>query len=454
MHGTQRSSCCPVGCGPARTRPWTRRSRAPSPRRPTWPSAGSWVGASPSGRPPREPVPGRGDRRQLHAGAGGHHQLASEGLVEYVRGAGAYVRRIDRRQLEQLFDLRDCLEPFAARQAADHIDSEELREAHRLCTLFHALARELRDRPDQTADAAQWHRWIELEERFHGLVFHATRNPWVLKIAGELRLMALLFGPQRAGEGILTPSMAARTWREHMVLVRHLERGDGAGPRPDGRAHRRRAPPPAGLVRPPGPRERPHEPMRAPLLLAITLWPPVQAPKRITISSVEEEGPRILAVIAHPDDESAFAGAVFASTIEHGVPSTCSASPTARRSTSTLRADLRQELTQGSSAAPSSSHPEAGSRGPCAGSGSGACSSCSRPITATRPTSRRSCRRRPWRVALGPARAAGYARSSSRRTTTVPAWPPRRPRTRTTRRRRSPPRRPSQRCRATIARCF
>lgn len=157
------------------------------------------------------------------------NQLASEGLVEYVRGAGAYVRRIDRRQLEQLFDLRDCLEPFAARQAADHIDSEELREAHRLCTLFHALARELRDRPDQTADAAQWHRWIELEERFHGLVFHATRNPWVLKIAGELRLMALLFGPQRAGEGILTLSMAARTWREHMVLVRHLERGDGAG---------------------------------------------------------------------------------------------------------------------------------------------------------------------------------------------------------------------------------
>lgn len=60
--------------------------------------------------------------------------------------------------------------------------------------------------------------------------------------------------------------------------------------------------------------------MRAPLLLAITLLTACAGPpKRITISSVEEgEGPRILAVIAHPDDESAFAGAVFASTIEHG----------------------------------------------------------------------------------------------------------------------------------------
>lgn len=156
------------------------------------------------------------------------NQLASEGLVEYVRGAGAYVRRIDRRQLEQLFDLRDCLEPFAAQQAAKHIDSEELREAHRLCTLFLGMAREVRERPDQSADPAQWHRWIELEERFHGLIIDAARNPWLLKIAGELRLMALLFGPQRAGEGILTLSTAARTWREHQVLVRHLERGDSA----------------------------------------------------------------------------------------------------------------------------------------------------------------------------------------------------------------------------------
>ena len=60
--------------------------------------------------------------------------------------------------------------------------------------------------------------------------------------------------------------------------------------------------------------------MRAPLLLAITLLAGCAGPpKRITISSVEEgEGPRILAVIAHPDDESAFAGAVFASAVEHG----------------------------------------------------------------------------------------------------------------------------------------
>lgn len=159
------------------------------------------------------------------------NQLASEGLVEYVRGAGAYVRRIDRSELAQLFDLRDCLEPFAAEQAAQHISGEELAEAHRLCSQFHALARIVRAQESGAANAEQWHQWIELEERFHGLVFFAARNPWLVKIAGELRLMALLFGPQRAGEGILTLRTAARTWREHLTLVRHLEAADAVAAR-------------------------------------------------------------------------------------------------------------------------------------------------------------------------------------------------------------------------------
>ena len=82
------------------------------------------------------------------------------------------------------------------------------------------------------------------EEAFHGLVFRAARNPWLVKIAGELRLMSMLFGPQRAGEGILTASSAAWSWREHTVLARLFARGDASKARrwmqqhiESGRAH-------------------------------------------------------------------------------------------------------------------------------------------------------------------------------------------------------------------------
>ena len=56
------------------------------------------------------------------------NQLASEGLVEYVPGGGAFVRRLDRHQLAQLYDLREALEPFAAAEAAKHITEHELEE--------------------------------------------------------------------------------------------------------------------------------------------------------------------------------------------------------------------------------------------------------------------------------------------------------------------------------------
>lgn len=154
------------------------------------------------------------------------NQLASEGMLEYVRGAGAYVRRIDRRELEQLFDLRANLEPFAAAQAAQHIESEQLEELFRLCEHFHDLARGLRDAPRRVADMPVWTEWLDVEEGFHGLLFRAAGNVWLTKVAAELRLMAMLFGPQRTTTGILTFSSAAWSWREHTVLARLLAAGD------------------------------------------------------------------------------------------------------------------------------------------------------------------------------------------------------------------------------------
>lgn len=153
------------------------------------------------------------------------NQLASEGLVEYVRGAGAFVRRIDRKELEQLFDLRVCLETFAMQEAARHISSADLADAYSLCSDFYAITLEVRRSPGQVADRELWSRWIAVEERFHGLIMQAAQNSWLLRIAGELQLMALLFGPQRAGEGILTLRTAAQAWRQHLDLVRSLEQG-------------------------------------------------------------------------------------------------------------------------------------------------------------------------------------------------------------------------------------
>ncbi|MGW5649551.1 GntR family transcriptional regulator [Saccharopolyspora sp. NPDC003752] len=47
--------------------------------------------------------------------------LQNEGIVEYLPTRGLVVRVLDRRQVRELFDVREMLEILAAQQAAEHI---------------------------------------------------------------------------------------------------------------------------------------------------------------------------------------------------------------------------------------------------------------------------------------------------------------------------------------------
>jgi DNA-binding GntR family transcriptional regulator len=154
------------------------------------------------------------------------NRLASEGLVEYVRGGGAYVRELDRMELEQLYDIRELLEPFAAAEAAIHITEHELAELDEICDDWHLLTKDLRKNPDKVASREQSDRFGELEERFHLNLIHATRNRWLSKIAEDLFLASQAFTPLRTQAVLMTLWAASQTWGGHVRLVRALRARD------------------------------------------------------------------------------------------------------------------------------------------------------------------------------------------------------------------------------------
>ncbi|HEX8914527.1 MAG TPA: GntR family transcriptional regulator [Humisphaera sp.] len=154
------------------------------------------------------------------------NRLASEGVVEYVPGAGAFVRTVSLQDLLQLYDVRELVEPFAAERAARHATDGELAEMQAICDDWRAIAGRLRDRggavgPDDLA------RWNDNEERFHGLLLAASRNHWLVTVAGNLRMLSVAFAVQRQHPHLLTPRGAAVTWREHVRIVRALRARDG-----------------------------------------------------------------------------------------------------------------------------------------------------------------------------------------------------------------------------------
>lgn len=153
-------------------------------------------------------------------------RLASEGFVEHVPGAGAFVRRISRQELSQLYDVREALEPVAAAAAAAHATGAETAELRALAAASFAIIRRIAARPAGHADAELMAEWLDADRRFHEIVFDAARNRWLTKVAADIKLLAYGFSPQRRMPAFLTVGKAVRTWRGHRRLLRALETRD------------------------------------------------------------------------------------------------------------------------------------------------------------------------------------------------------------------------------------
>ena len=96
-------------------------------------------------------------------------RLAAEGLVDLQPHRGARVVSFDRVQLQQIFELRLRLEPYAVHQAVPKLDADRLAELEDL-----AIEMQRAGRPGRNQDLAAI---VDLNRRFHGGFIAAAGNP-------------------------------------------------------------------------------------------------------------------------------------------------------------------------------------------------------------------------------------------------------------------------------------
>lgn len=106
------------------------------------------------------------------------HRLAGEGLVVIEPHRGVVVRLLTRKDVAGLYEVREVIEGLAARLAAKHIDQAD--NAKRL----RAAIKQMRDVFD-SGDAAKY---MESNERLHGLIFELSGNDTLIKMLQQLRL--------------------------------------------------------------------------------------------------------------------------------------------------------------------------------------------------------------------------------------------------------------------------
>ncbi len=156
-------------------------------------------------------------------------QLQNEGLLEQHARRGTFLRRPDRRDIEEMFQLRVCLEPMAAAEAARHADAatrRELRQGLRQMARAIRSFIELRDPELQHRLALAYGRY---DMEFHIALARATGNRRLHKLFSDVHMFMLMTIPRESLREAYRDM--TQSYREHEAVGRAVCAGDAAAAR-------------------------------------------------------------------------------------------------------------------------------------------------------------------------------------------------------------------------------
>ncbi|NLX99562.1 MAG: GntR family transcriptional regulator [Rhodopirellula sp.] len=155
-------------------------------------------------------------------------QLAEEGLVVQVPRFGTIVRTPGRRELVELFQLREALEPYAVALAAQSVSAADLDLLESLCRQMRQIAVDLRGVGASALDPSALQRFLSADMAFHMLLIRAAGNRRIAKIVADSRVIASIFGAGRQTHDL---GVVARAYGYHRRILHAVRRGDGEAAR-------------------------------------------------------------------------------------------------------------------------------------------------------------------------------------------------------------------------------
>src|SRR5690606_29574477 len=142
--------------------------------------------------------------------------LEAEGLVRMERYKGASVRRIEHRELMELFEIRELLEGLAARRAAPVLSRPPHRA--RLSAMLDAMERAAASRSGGRA-------YRQLNTDFHDLVLQAAASDQLSALAVHIRPPAIV---RLLHQKLAENDAVSRSMAEHRLIFQALLDGDAA----------------------------------------------------------------------------------------------------------------------------------------------------------------------------------------------------------------------------------
>ncbi len=133
--------------------------------------------------------------------------LERDGLVTNRNGRGYFVREIDSKEVEHLYDLRELIECHAITLAVKHAKPEDIAELAGVLDTIKALDDSPKGRSEE----------ITLGNRVHEIIGRASGNPFLHEMM--VRALALSFWIHWTEAWLETPAEIEATRREHRACL-------------------------------------------------------------------------------------------------------------------------------------------------------------------------------------------------------------------------------------------
>lgn len=149
-------------------------------------------------------------------------RLADDGLVKVEPRRGAYVANISIKDMLDVFEVREDMEGFAAKLAAERITDEEKTELSRIAEAY-----------DEALSSGNKETIIELDEEFHNFIVACSGNETLSELVKYVQELSLRFRYLYYNDFSLYESTA----EQHNRIMEAINNGRGEEARYEADAH-------------------------------------------------------------------------------------------------------------------------------------------------------------------------------------------------------------------------
>jgi DNA-binding GntR family transcriptional regulator len=144
-------------------------------------------------------------------------QLVAEGLLEQTPNRGTLVVQLKRQDIIELYELREALEVYSARKAAQlQLRAIDLQRWQDFSDEILHLKGELEKSRKPILNGEQMHRFVASDLSFHNMLMRMAVNERIVKVVNETRLLIRIFAIERPGYDALT---LEKIHQQHRAII-------------------------------------------------------------------------------------------------------------------------------------------------------------------------------------------------------------------------------------------